>query len=516
MTHKSAHIYYLILILLGIAGAGIVLYATRQYGGGLTLDSVHYVAVARNILAGNGLVSYDNLPLVVWTPLYPLLLAAAGLVARSDPLTIAHAVNAALFGLNIILAGALFRRQLTSPALALLGAVAVLFSTVMLEISVMTLAETLFVSVTLWFLLSAQSYMAGHGRVALVSLAAATAMIFLARYIGITFVLAGVLIIFVAQRGQWRRFIAHASAYALLALTPIALWVIRNYALSGTLFGPRSYPLYSIPEEIIAALRTIGAWFLPGRYEEYGLIGFAVLMVVCALGARIMLRNRQVSQQQLLSIGAVACTVVVYLALLVVSVSNSTNALISNRYLAPVYVPILLLVLFLIDQSIRWLLRRFSASIAQSLVLGSVAVGLIVFPIRTVVADLAQDKPFGNYAYWYQNADWRDGETLAYAKTHIAPQNAPVYSNGPDLFYLYTNRSANIVPYNPNHTTRQPMIKPQLTPGSFPPEQTAYLIWFDRIDWRYYLHSIEELQQVAKLELLQRLSDGAVYRISRR
>jgi hypothetical protein len=239
-------------------------------------------------------------------------------------------------------------------------------------------------------------------------------------------------------------------------------------------------------------------------------------MIVCALAARIMLRNRQVSQQQLRSIGTVACTVVVYLALLVVSVSNSTNALISNRYLAPVYVPILLLVLFLIDQSIPWLRRRFSASVAQSLVLGSVTVGLIVFPVRTVVADLAQGKPFGNYAYWYQNADWRDGETLAFAKTHIAPQNAPVYSNGPDLFYLYTNRSANIVPYNPNHTTRQPVIKPQLTLGSFPPEQTAYLIWFDRIDWRYYLHSIEELQQVAKLELLQRLSDGAVYRVSRR
>jgi hypothetical protein len=51
--------------------------------------------------------------------------------------------------------------------------------------------------------------------------------------------------------------------------------------------------------------------------------------------------------------------------------------------------------------------------------------------------------------------------------------------------------------------------------GVWPPEQDAYLVWFNRIE-RDWLFSLEQVRQVADLTAVASLSDGQVFRVTRK
>ena len=72
-------------------GAALVLARQATYGALLNLDAVAYVAVARNLLGGDGLVGYAGEVYVTWPPLYPLAMAGASL-GVADPIVVAGAI----------------------------------------------------------------------------------------------------------------------------------------------------------------------------------------------------------------------------------------------------------------------------------------------------------------------------------------------------------------------------------------------------------------------------------------
>ena len=113
---------------LALLGAALILARQVNYGVGLFLDSTIYISVARHLLEGEGFVQLTNKELyVAWTPLYPLLLAAASLFVF-DPLNVAGPLNAAIFGLTIAVAGHYLRQRIHSRFLILWACLAILFS----------------------------------------------------------------------------------------------------------------------------------------------------------------------------------------------------------------------------------------------------------------------------------------------------------------------------------------------------------------------------------------------------
>ena len=106
---------------LSIAGIIVVLVATHRYGGaGIDPDSVDYIACARNLLSGIGLLDHEGLPFTKWPPLFPLLLAALGAVGV-DPLQGGRLLNAAAFGLSVFVTGQFLRFQMCATTLVILG-----------------------------------------------------------------------------------------------------------------------------------------------------------------------------------------------------------------------------------------------------------------------------------------------------------------------------------------------------------------------------------------------------------
>jgi len=149
------------LALLGLVGTGIILLSTSRYGAGLSPDSVGYIATARHIANGDGVISYHGAPLVVQPPLYPALLATVDYVFGIDPLSSAHIVNSFLFGLIVYLSGLLFFNHLTSSAtfaVALLGTVSSLISASLVSVSLMAWSEPLFICFMLLYLIHSKSY----------------------------------------------------------------------------------------------------------------------------------------------------------------------------------------------------------------------------------------------------------------------------------------------------------------------------------------------------------------------
>ena len=55
------------------------MYALMSHGVGISPDAIDYLNTARSVLAGQGLV-IAGLPMTHFPPVYPLLLAAIGLV----------------------------------------------------------------------------------------------------------------------------------------------------------------------------------------------------------------------------------------------------------------------------------------------------------------------------------------------------------------------------------------------------------------------------------------------------
>ena len=212
----------LLLAAIALLGIGLALARQAAYGAGLSLDSLHYVSVARNLLAGDGFHIYTGQPLIVWPPLYPLLLAVAGL-GMFDPLAIAGPLNAAIFGLTIFVAGQYLRRRLQSRFLAVWGCLAVALALPLVDAATWVLAGSLFILMATLALIWADKFLDDGKMWSLIGAAAFCALAWQTRYIGIAAPAAvGLLLLF--QRGvYWPRKTRNIAVFSLIAAAPMLL-----------------------------------------------------------------------------------------------------------------------------------------------------------------------------------------------------------------------------------------------------------------------------------------------------
>src|SRR6185436_14554193 len=103
--------------------------ATARYGAGVSSDSVKYMAVAQNILDGNGLYDHRGWPLLSWPPLYSIILAGLAWLTRMDVFILAWYLNILLLGVNLILSGVILQRVFVDkPLYAYLGSLFIFMS----------------------------------------------------------------------------------------------------------------------------------------------------------------------------------------------------------------------------------------------------------------------------------------------------------------------------------------------------------------------------------------------------
>ena len=498
----------ILLAILGLSGSLMILLSTSRYGAGVSPDSVGYFEVAESMRAGNGAFYLDGSPMVAQPPLYPSVLALAGAVFQKDPEAVAHYVNAVLFGLIIFLTGLLISGYVSSLMACCAGAVWVLACVPLYQASVMAWAEPLFILLVLFFLLLQQRYDTAPTVWVLALMSCCAALACLTRYIGITVLFCGAAGILFARQKLVKEKLFHAGFFLLLASIPSCLWTARNIFVSGTAVGQRAPSMFTLYDNLHLTLDVISFWYFPGSFRDRMLMLVSGAIIGILLCRGIIIGPGIKSKLREVLVGPPAVFALVYTAFLIAASSFIAYDGISHRLLAPLFVPLLVVVL------------------AGGALLGNAAPGrgLLAlarlcfwayiflwagFELKRTCADTLDCLQHG--AGGYATATWHESETIKYIRNKNPPKDMPIYSNAVDVVYFFLHRTSRVAPAQRMYNSNKPVQSLAELTGAWPPENEVYLLWFKKIT-RPHLFSVEELKQAASIEEEAAFPDGVIYR----
>ena len=418
--------FTLLLAAAAAPAAGLVLLRQAAYGPEMGWDAVNYVTAARNLLAGAGLVDLSR-PMVSWPPLYPALLAGGGLFGI-DPYAVAGPLNVVLFGLTVLVAGWWLRRRLRSRLLWLWGCLSIALALPLAHVASRAESESAFILFVTLALTQVDVHLGGGGRASLLRAAAFSAAACLTRYMGASVILT-VIPLLLAARVAPREKMKRIAVYTLIAAAPVGLWMLRNFLLVGLPAGERGRAFYSLPFIVDEALRiAVGDWWL------VGLTAPVVLALVSAAGYALHRRSQRKSGAPVAAdvawgpLRVCGGFALAYLTLLVAAMmSGGTWSGLQERFLAPVYVPLLFAALLLLDGALRYARKTLAAVL------------MLALPLQTawLVVLHKREIPLWNAGarQAYAAPQWRNSESLQYISE--AALTGAIWSNAQPVTALY-------------------------------------------------------------------------------
>lgn len=504
--------YKLFLVLLSVIGACIALFATSQYGAGISPDSIGYIATARHLADGIGFITYNNAPLLLQPPLYPAILGIIDFVFGVDPWASANFVSAIFFGLALYISGLLFLKNL-SPSLAFLGTAALLVSTPLIKVTFMAWSEPPFVSFVALYLFALPMYLEKKNIKFLLLLSLSVVLACLTRYIGVVLVLTGIISILIIQHDSLKTKLSHAFIFAFISILPLSVWIGRNYILSKTMFGPRSPSLHSLSDNIRYTFDTILQWYVPSRivYSRpiLMLLGLIVGFLIGAVFVWAKTPITTLLKQTRPFVIFMLLLIFGYTGFLIISSTTTHYDTIDDRLLSPIVIPTTLLLFSVIEILSKQIKEHFPTKLVELLLTAGIVLWLI-YPARATVLNVATQFQEG---CGYSARSWRNSQTIQYIHENNL-SNCTVYSNGADVIYLFLNINVKSVPSKSSGANTIPDISS--LENNFPQESKACLIWFNHLKWRTYFFTPDELLSVTKLEQSIQLDDGTIYIVARK
>ena len=549
--------FTLFLASLAVLGGVLVLLHEVTYGATLEWDSVTYIAVARNLLAGNGFFqSYDGAYYVYWPPLFPGLLALASL-SIFDPHEVAGLVNAIAFGLTIFFAGRWLRKRIESWGLVLWGCLAITLSAPLIQNTVWVISEPVFILFTLLALVETEKFLNTERLSYLIRSALFTALACLTRYSGISIVITTVLLLlFKSAKPFWKRS-GIIAVHSVIAITPLGIWLLRNLLVSGTLTGwARSHPPFaSFLEYLSQTLEVMAGWAVPflNPVPTSATVAVGIALLALAIGTGMAFTHREAEirpdENALALFGSFA---LIHHAFLLVAASTSPVQ-VGARHMCPVYIPLLFIVAFSLGKLLQYERERtlpktvvdrpragvfykgsHRVSPVAAIMASVLALWLAGSAVVTGRSIQAANGDGSEYFSWnLSSARFADSAVLRYMREH--PVTGWVYSNEHFGVYIHTDGSAK---YTVLHETEQQLIHALQECASStagfqcdPPlhsehrlvqalgEQAAvdydvHIVWLHDIRRHVYDYDSLGLRALPGAEIVADLADGVILRIT--
>ena len=371
----------IVLVFVAFLGAAHVLIRTAMYGIEHYGDERIYMKYAESLAAGDGfqrdIRSYKE-ELILWPPLFPMVLAFLRLSGVEPAETGRYFetgwyLNAIVFGLIILVAGYWLYKHIRSRLIATTASVAVMISYPLTSISSHVMTETLFILVTLLALVQIEPFLSGRtaktGFLLSIVFSASAPLI---RWIGLTVIFTGILLILTRQgtpaRVRWKL----AVLYGAASLLPLALWLTRNWIVGGTLVGPRGD--IGTGQSIWDTLSQFGdilhRWAFARQEPGWlGICFWAVAALIVLKGIQLF-TSRQITVVALSSFRdqttstvrvafPFAVFAIVYSIALIWAVPYGIDQTLIDRYVSPVYVPAVIAAAAWLD---RFLLTVYQGS----------------------------------------------------------------------------------------------------------------------------------------------------------
>ena len=511
----------LIVVLAGLGTAHILVrIATEPSSNNIYQNSLLHAAL--NLLAGEGYRDFRGEPMTMWPPLFSLLLAAFGWVGI-EPLEAGRWVSAIAFGLTILAAGCWLRSNLRSRLLAL-ATTATLVTALPLSYSLPMIwtgyfigeTESLFVLFTLLALMQLAAFLNRRTDAPLWWAAGFSALATLTRYPGVVLIGTGVLLLLPLARRK------AALVFGAISSVPLLAVLAHNWAVTGHLTRAAGYREkhasgQSLSDGLSQAIEVFRAWVVPPNAPDglAYLLGLTVAAVGLA-GAAVGLRSRRPDSETapvyvrlglVIPFGAFS---VLYLVFLIVVVPFTVDQPIHNRFLLPIYVPLLLTAVFLLDRFLSIEAAGWMAAGRYGLaaLVGLGALAHLCFSarenLRTTQAYVAQyGKTPRKLIRWQPH--WQHSATLKYIRdSHIVGR---VYSNKVTFALLGDWTAATLRTYR-NIPRKRKMEWAEIEAG-------AHIVWLDEFlyDNREYLgYDYLDVRLLPGLEIVAELADGVVFR----
>ena len=515
------HCTLLIVVLAGL-GTAHILARTATEGAVIEGGAVYFLSTASNFLAGEGWRDFSGAPLTGWPPLFPLLLAALDGIGI-DPVAGGRWVHAAIFGWIIWAAGLYLHSNIRSWLLVLTATAIIAASLPLAHSASHLLTEPLFVLLTLLALIQLAAFLNRGARTSLWWAAVLTALAALTRYPGMVLIGVGVLLLLGRRTPPLAARLKDAIVFGVVASVPLAGVLMHNRAVSGTLTGPSFGSGQSLSDGLSQIVEVFRTWVVPPNTPDevayllwlaVGLVGLAGAAVVLGVPRMRSNSHKQDPEAAPPSVGLGPALpfggfAVAYLVLMIAVVPFAVGQAIDSRYLLPIYVPLLLAAILLLDRFLsieatgRMVAVRYG--LASLVLLGACA--HIGFSVDRNLHITRQARIPGNNPWMINSSSWGKSEILHYIRNN--PINGRIYSDNPYLAWFWSRTAAP----REHHFLRAELHNFTAAIMRWTDGDGGYVLWFRSWKPAYDFDELD-IRVLPGVETVAELSDGVVFRVT--
>ena len=519
MTRFGRDPFALLIVVLAGLGTAHILVRTATYGAAVSPDSTVYLSTALNFLAGEGWRDFTGEPLTLYPPLFPLLLAAFGWVGI-DPLEAGRWVNAIIFGLTILVAGGWLRSNLRSRLLALAATAIIAASPHLSHWGAVLQTESLFFLLTLLALIQLASFLNRKTVAPLWWAAVFTALAAITRYVGVALIGTGFLLLLPLAR------LRHTVVFGAVSSVPLLAVLAHNWAVIGNLTratGYRDHPSgQSLSDGLRQTVEVFHKWVVPLHSPDgFGYLLWPAVVTVILASAAAVLRGRRPDPEATpaLPFGVFAA---IYIVFMVAVVPVTVDHDIDSRYLMPIYVPLLLAAVFLLDRFLFIEAAGWMGAVRHGLaaLVGLATLAHIGFSAQESLICTARGRIAGpaNWTFNAAAAHWQHSETMSYIRDN--PIAGRVYTNiklawfwdqtaAPGKYQIawFWDQTA-----APGSSGKSPFSRLAQNRMRWTADGTdAHIVWFRDITHRIG-YDVMDIRVLPGLETVAELADGVVFR----
>jgi 4-amino-4-deoxy-L-arabinose transferase-like glycosyltransferase len=229
-----------------------------QSGPGVSPDSINYISVGENLYHGNGFrtsVGYDA-PYTDAPPLYPILIAAfmhlgfgAEQAARLIPVLCFALLMFPLF---------LLGKTINNASTGYVACLTCLVFSPILRVTSYAWTEMpyiFFSALAILLLVEFSQNSEAKSRILYLS-GFFTALAILTRYIGVTLVLVGLIVIVVRNKSRIKMTVYQALLFGVISCLPIIPWIYRNTLLTSNLGGYSTWEISGAGRQILSNVNS--------------------------------------------------------------------------------------------------------------------------------------------------------------------------------------------------------------------------------------------------------------------
>jgi hypothetical protein len=486
------------LLVFHVAWAFVFWLSISKYGLGVSSDSVDYMFAGVNLIEGKGLISYDGSPFYFWPPLYPMLIGFVHLFGF-NAFAAAHIIQFTAYVLIAYFSSVLFLKIFDDFALAFLAAFLLAIGPVVVSSFQMVGPDYLFIIFPILLTLLIANYANSQKAATLILIGLIASLGMLLRYIGYTLVLAGLIAVLHYTSGSALKRILRAASLGLFAIPP-GLWMLYTWMATA---GQRRAPL-SLLEYIKQFTSGVLEWVMVApNYPDVNFWHLAIVwmpiiaFIVCAVTLAKRTSFFTPYTTPILTHG------LLYTIFIFINASIAYFNRLNGRFLLPIYLPLVILVLLVIQHSRSRSLTR----------LGIFFVILVTVIQLQRTVTLMRQSVDGIIPYnAYNTREWNENAALNYWKENLPQGDFILLSNYDAGVAFQTNHMAFASPRRTEIYGTEIIPLSIYEEGMYKPGMETYLIWIEPNTYKHVYEPLE-LAPIAYIESLFKNKDGAIYRL---